>query len=125
MRLYSYDSRYSPPAPILPVQVSSPVSSSSVTLDPLVDTGADMTVVPLSMVRNLGLPRLYFTRSRGFGGAIEHDPVFSAVVTVESLDSQPIRTVSWEEEYVLLGRDVLSHWQVHLDGPGQTLTISR
>ena len=83
-----------------------------------------MTVVPLSLVHNLRHPRLYFARSRGFGGTVERDPVFSAVLTVETWDPETIRIISWEEDYVLLGRDVMNQWNLHLDGPGQTLSVS-
>ena len=67
--MFDYDPRFYPPAPVLPLQVSSTKSSPPVSLFAMLDSGADMTVLPHTVVRNLGLRRLYFTHAHGFGAA--------------------------------------------------------
>lgn len=122
--MYNYDARFDPPAPVLPVQVSSPVSSP-LTLSAFVDSGSDATVVPSSIVQNLRLRRIRYTRVQGFGSEVERSPVFSLLISLEGHEPEIIEVIAWDEDYVLLGRDIINHWKALLDGPGLVLTVSR
>ena len=122
--MYNYDSRFDPPAPVFPVQVSSPVSPA-LTLSAFVDSGSDATVIPRSIIQNLRLRRLRYARVQGFGSGVERSPVFSLLISVERHEPEIIEVIAWDEDYVLLGRDIINHWQVLLDGPGLVLTVSR
>jgi hypothetical protein len=122
--MYNYDSRFDPPAPLLPIQVSSP-ASSALTLSAFVDSGSDTTVIPRSIVQNLRLRRLRYTGVQGFGSGVERSPVFSLLISVQTQEPEIIEVIAWDEDYALLGRDVINHWQVLLNGPGLVLTVSR
>jgi len=51
--------------------------------------------------------------------------VFSLLISVESDEPKIIEVIAWDEDYVLLGRDIINHWKALLDGPGLVLTVSR
>jgi hypothetical protein len=123
--VYSYDSEFDTPAPVLSFQISSPSRSSSFTITALVDSGADITVIPRTVAQGLSLQPVYVAYSQGFGGVPQESIVFSALVTVEGEESVIIGVLTWNEDYALLGRDIINRWKVLPDGPGQVLTVSK
>jgi predicted aspartyl protease len=123
--VYSYDSKFNPPAPVLLIQVSSPSGLSPVTIPALVDSGADITVIPRLVAQDLNLQPVYVTYSKGFGGVLAENTVLSALVSIEREEPEIIGVLTWDEDYVLLGRDIINHWKALLDGPGLVLTVSR
>ena len=98
---------------------------SPVTLPALLDSGSDITVIPRLVAKNLNLRPAYVGYALDIGGVPEGSTVFSALVSVEKEEPAIIEVLTWGEEYVLLGRDMINQWRVLLDGPEQTLTISR
>ena len=120
-----YDSRYHPPAPVLPVQISRPSDAVSLTVQGFLDTGADMTVIPNSAVRDLHLQPVSITLSRGFRGSVTESTVFSASISLVSEEAEAVRVLSWDEDYALVGRDLINGWRVVLDGPARSLSLSR
>jgi predicted aspartyl protease len=125
MAAHSYDvTRFNPPAPVLFIQLSSPARPSPIAVTALLDSGADITVVPRTVAQNLSLQPVYVTYSRGFGGTVQENTVFSALVSLEKEEPVIIGVLTWDEDYALLGRDVLNGWRVLLDGPGLILTVS-
>ena len=64
---FAYDTELDPPAPVIPVRVSGPTGDAAMMLPMLVDTGADCTLLPVSIVRQLGLPQVDTLRIIGVG----------------------------------------------------------
>ncbi len=116
----SYDaSRFDPPAPVAEVTLryrESGATVQNVTL--LVDSGADVTLLPQSTIDRLGVPLLAgetyelmgFDGSRSFASAVTLDMVFLG----RSFHGRYLLT---KEDYGVLGRDVLNHVAVLLNGP--------
>jgi predicted aspartyl protease len=123
--VYRYDAKFNPPAPVLPIQLSSPSRISLLTVPALVDSGSDITVIPRTVAQDLNLQPAYVAYSKGLSGALEESTVFSAMVSIEREEPEITGVLTWNEDYALLGRDVINHWQVLLDGPGLVLTVSR
>ena len=123
--MFSYDSRYHPPAPVLPVQISRPFDAASVTVQGFLDTGADMSVIPNSAVRDLRLQPVSVTLSRGFHGSVNESTVFSASLSLVPEDAKAVRVLCWNEDYALVGRDLINGWKVVLDGPARSWSLSR
>ncbi|HPD28811.1 MAG TPA: hypothetical protein PLL20_02370 [Phycisphaerae bacterium] len=115
-----YDAaRFHPPAPVAEVVLRNPESGariSGVTL--LMDTGADVTLLPRKAVEQLGVMPIAGEHCElaGFDGR-------RCVASVVMLDLVFLRRafrgryLLVEEERGILGRDILNHITLLLDGP--------
>jgi predicted aspartyl protease len=119
---FGYDTKVDPPAPVVPVRVSRPLGDEAVLLSMLVDTGADCTLVPVSLVRQLKLPRIDVIGLTGIGGTRRSSTVHAAAIEVGKL-RLVVRVVAFTDE-AILGRDVLNDAVVRLDGPGLNISIT-
>ena len=118
----NYDaSHFDPPAPVAHVTLRNPHSGATVSDVPLlVDTGADVIMLPRQAVERLGVPLLADQRYEliGFDGSKS----FAPVVMLDMLFLRRAfrgRYLLLEEERGILGRDILNHVTVLLDGPRQ------
>jgi predicted aspartyl protease len=122
-RSFSFDRAYEPPAALLPVRIAHPTTESAALLLPLlVDTGADCTALPPSVVRSLDLPRVGSAEVEGVGGGGGHATVHAARVSVGGT-ARLVRVVAFGSE-ALLGRDVLRHLAFTYDGPGGRIVLA-
>jgi len=117
----AYDASLDPPAPVVPVRISGPTGEDAVLLPMLVDTGADCTLIPASIVRRLGLPRIDVIGVSGVGGGKVRATVHAASVELGGV-RVVARIVAFADE-AILGRDVLNQTVVRLDGPGLAMSI--
>jgi hypothetical protein len=107
------------------VNVRSPqTGNTAVDLPAQVDTAADRTVLPGTVVKALGLVedgRLLF---QGFAGEVVELPIFLVEVRVRDLPPVLVRAALGEAEpHLLLGRDVLNAHTLLLNGPELALEI--
>lgn len=119
---FDYDVSRDPPAPILPLLVGRPGLPPTISVVALVDTGADITVIPQSVARRLRLPAIGSVRVRGVGGAIQQAPLYSAVVELAGTKDH-VEVLALGEE-TLVGRDLLNRWTVRLRGPQKQLEVA-
>lgn len=115
-----YSTEYDPPAPVVPVRLGSPSGGAGALVVALIDTGADVTVMPLAVVQNLALPVVATTRIAGVVGATRAN-VHAGILEVAGT-SKMIELVALGAEGIL-GRDVTNHWVLSLDGPRRALEI--
>ena len=118
----TYDvSHFNPPAPVARVTLRNP--SSGVTISDVVllmDSGADVTLLPRQAVEGLGIPLVTgqgyelmgFDGRKNFAPAVILDMIFLKRI----FRGQYLLI---EEERGILGRDILNHIALLLDGPGQ------
>ena len=118
----NYDaSSFDPPAPVARVTLRHPHNGAMVSDVPLLlDTGADVTLLPRTVVERLGVPLLADQQYElmGFDGSTSFAPVVM-------LDMLFLRR-AFRGQYLLieadrgiLGRDILNHVTLLLDGPRQ------
>lgn len=115
-----YDSDlFSPPAPLAKVVLRDPEGGAAMSDVPmLLDTGADVTLIPRSAVSELGLQPdseesyelMAFDGSRSLAQVIRLDLGFLNK-TFKG------RFLLVEQAWGILGRDVLNHLSLRLDGP--------
>jgi len=117
----AYSAAFRPPAPVLALRIGVPGREPTLALVALVDTGADLSVMPRSVVAALGLPQVSTTRIQGVTGVAESTPVHAATLEVAGTTALG-EVVAWGDE-AIVGRDVLSRFVLELDGPRATLTV--
>jgi hypothetical protein len=122
---YNYNRQLTPPAPFVHVRAAAPASGKAVEqIAAQLDSAADRSVIPWSVVEALQLPQLDELPALGFGGHLVSVPTFLVQLTVRSCTPITVEAfASREEPYVLLGRDVLNHFRVLLDGPNLVLEM--
>lgn len=118
----NYDaSHFDPPAPVARVTLRNPHNGATVSdVLLLLDTGADVTLLPRMAVERLGVPLLANQRYElmGFDGSKSLAPVVMLDTIFLQLAFRG-RYLLIEEERGILGRDILNHVMVLLDGPRQ------
>ncbi len=118
---FPYDIHFQPPFPVLPIRLSNEQRGNPTeTLMALVDTGADGSLVPLSILRQIRAPAVMDKRLRSHWG--EWRAVQMFVVDVELVNRKlPSVLVVGDElgEEVVIGRNLLNRLRLLLDGPAQ------
>ncbi len=122
---FRYVEDVTPPAPFVQVTLRRPDRSQEVgLLLAQVDSGASRTVLPARIVEDLGLIEVDRIPLMGLGGNVIIMPTFLVQVEIRQLVPLTVEVVANSNEpFVLLGRDVLNHFRLLLDGPNLTLEI--
>jgi len=125
----SYRYKYSPstpPAPSVLLNLTHPVTNvRAENLSALADTGADQTVIPERFVGQLGLLKLDEEVVRGFDGTPQVLGTYSVILQVRDLIPMEVEVIASSRiPYAVVGRDVLNHYKIVLDGPNGVLDIS-
>jgi hypothetical protein len=117
---YRYVTALTPPAPFVTVSLRCPSTGRQADgLPAQVDTAADRTVVPDTMIAALGLVPDGRAVFQGFGGQFLELPIYLVAITLHDCPPIPARVALGQgEPYILLGQDVLNTQRVLLDGPG-------
>lgn len=123
---YSYNEQTTPPAPFIYINVKHPHNETIVENIPAqIDTAAGRTVLPEHIVTQLGLEPVRAIPVAGFGGQIQTINTYIAEVEPQSLKSVMVEVLAHAgEPFILLGRDVLNHFRIVLDGPKLRLEMS-
>jgi len=109
-----YDRNFSPPAPIAQVVITHPVSGTgSGLLQGKLDTGADITVIPETLVTKLGLSAKAYLWARS---TFSHRPVYYVRLSIEANELVAVRCIASDRGNVLIGRNVLNRFLITLDG---------
>jgi predicted aspartyl protease len=119
----AYDSGFNPPAPIADVTVFHPTTGAQSTLRGKMDTGADISVLPESVVVQLGIGPKGHVWTRGFDGSYSRRPLYYVRLTVEGFNAPMVRCVATQRTNILLGRNVLNRFVILLDGKNQIFDI--
>jgi predicted aspartyl protease len=112
------DGRFSPPAPVGRAELrNSQTGKTESEISMLLDSGADVTLLPKSVVESLGIERsdvkyelIAFDGTKSLAEAVHAELVFLG----RTFRGQFLLT---DQEIGILGRDVLTHVSLLLDGP--------
>ena len=124
---FPYDDSYSPPAPVC--QVSFSVARTGQSVGPLaaiLETGADGTLVPQHCLDAIGARRVMETGLRSQWG--ERRVVYLYLVTLHIGEIElPGTYVVGDDrsDEIVLGRNVLNHLKIWLDGPENISRLSQ
>lgn len=122
---YQYLRQLQPPAPFVYVILRNPVSGAEQrNLPAQVDTAADRTLLPATLVDGLALPRIGAIRIGGVGGFTQTMPSYPVQVAIHDLPARTLEVVASDgEPWILLGRDIVNAHRLVLDGPPLLLEI--
>ncbi|HMC66986.1 MAG TPA: hypothetical protein VKI65_18760 [Gemmataceae bacterium] len=88
------------------------------------DSAADRTVIPTTLVVQLGLVPLDELPVSAFGGRVQLLPTHRVQLNIRSLEPLVIEALSHPDEpFVLVGRDVMNSQRIVLDGPQLSVEI--
>jgi hypothetical protein len=120
-----YQGFLTPPAPFAVLTIETLDGAVSIPNQPAqLDMAADWTVLPQSIVNQLGVAATGTVDLMGFGGVPAQYPVFQIKLALPTFSPIVLEvTAHGNEPWILLGRDVLNLYKITLDGPQLKLTI--
>lgn len=121
MTSFVYNTAYDPPAPVVKIVV---VAAGRAETTALVDSGADVTLIPITLLEQIQARYLYTHRLRGIIGGYETVDIYRVSIEITSHTIRGIRAVAAESgNEMILGRDVLNQIVVILRGPAEVIEI--
>ena len=120
-----YDFSVFPPAPRLEIRlIALPHNAAYGPISAFVDTGADATIVPMDIIRQLRAGAVTLKTVRGYTGGRRSVRTYLVDVEVESLTLPGVEIVGDDAAVeILVGRDVLNKIRLLLDGPAQRTEV--
>src|SRR4051794_27884558 len=111
---FLYDTGYIPSAPVVTMRLS---ARRKLELTALVDSGADATMISINFLHQIGADYVRTQRMRGIIGASRRVNLYSVTIQISTHRLPSIRVVgSAFGTEVILGRDVLNHLILTLNG---------
>jgi predicted aspartyl protease len=122
---YLYDNcHYNPPAPVLPITVHIPGDNTKqIITDALVDTGADITILPKAIIYALRAERASTYDVFGING-VPIGPADSYFLEFEIAGTKKLVEVIAVSDEPILGRNLINEFIFQLHGPAQKLDIA-
>jgi hypothetical protein len=115
--MFHYDPDFSPPAPVLEVIVRHPKTVDLETeVRAQLDPGSDISVLPESAAHAMGLQRDGELEIEGYDGLVARVPLCIVTLEVAGQVLPPMSVVVMPRSLAILGRDVLNHFILTLNG---------
>jgi len=111
--------------PVVDIYVKPEVNEDGINLTAIVDSGADNTMIPTSILDQLNVSKTQTAWMTGVSGG--RVAVNLYWVFVQFGDFQPIYTEVigiQNRDEVIIGRDIINQFTVLLNGPGHCIEIS-
>jgi hypothetical protein len=122
--MFHYDPDFSPPAPVLEVIVQHPKTAGLKTkVRAQLDPGSDISVLPESAAHAIGLQRDGELEVEGYDGLVARVPLCIVTLEVAGEMLPPMSVVVMPRSLAILGRDVLNHFTLTLNGKDLTFEL--
>jgi predicted aspartyl protease len=117
-----------PPCPAVDIRIETPISTGkSTSILAQIDTGADLCVVPLRVIRELNLQPYRTNRIEEHDGKESIQEVYRVRIAISDFPSFTVDAIYYpfvdEDDYLVLGREALNIFRMLLDGPVQQLSF--
>ncbi|MDH7486302.1 MAG: hypothetical protein QHJ81_08475 [Anaerolineae bacterium] len=114
--MYRYDTTVDPPAAYVSVLITNPDTKTSASLPAKIDSGAAMSVLPQTTIVELALEPMGDILASGYDRRVVLLPTYDVTFEVEGHIFQDVEVTVSPRKDVLLGRDILNHFILTLDG---------
>lgn len=123
---FTYSRRFDPTMPVVEATVKAVgMSRPASVVTALVDSGADATILPLSLLRQIGARYVRGRVMRGVTGTPENVDTYLVSIQIGPYTVHGIRAVAYDNNMdPIIGRDVLNNLVVTLDGMAQETIVS-
>jgi hypothetical protein len=122
---YQYAKTFSPPAPILPIELLvADDSRRRAQVEAKLDTAADISAIPAAVVEGWDLEPVSEVVVTGYNTEAAILATYAVGIELPEARIRHIEVIVIPNSYALLGRDVLNHFYVNLDGPDLTFEIA-
>ncbi|MGB0388283.1 MAG: aspartyl protease family protein [Ardenticatenaceae bacterium] len=122
---YLYSTTYDPPAPVIEIKVRSTGRKNFGSLTALIDSGADATMIPIDVLKQVGARYLRTLQMRGITGLASRVDTYLVVVRIGPHTIYGIRAIAMPPHSEgIIGRDVLNQLVVTLNGLATTTEIA-
>lgn len=121
---FAYESNY--PSAAFPVAVGTigGRNAKSTIVTGLIDSGADATILPVSILRQINARRGEVAWARSVTGQRYQVNLYQVTVSIREYTMRGVEVIANEHTgEVIWGRDVLNQLYVVLDGPGENTQI--
>jgi len=122
--MYPYHNILATPAPFAPVVISSIENpQKSYSKFALLDTGATMSAIPLSVIRELKLKAIRRRTVTGSTGKAKKR-IYTVNITFHGVPFNGITVVEFNQgNFIIVGRDILNTVHVCFDGPQKVANV--
>jgi predicted aspartyl protease len=122
--MISYNPRYDPPAPFLQILVANRFQRRKrATLSAMVDTGSDVTAIPSHLIKQLDLYATGKIYLEDVNQQTMPIYLYGTRLTIVNITFNDFEVITTELEHALIGRDLLNHFRIELDGRAQQFTV--
>lgn len=124
--MWSYNLDVDPPAPFIEIVLRHPTNPEQTTyLQAKIDTGADISAIPADLLAQIPLPTASKIIVEGYDGVSATVFSYSTHLEIAGTRFENWEVIEIPDSYGLLGRDLLNHFYIQLNGPELTLSLSR
>jgi hypothetical protein len=122
---YEYDATYDPAMPVVDIEIGRAMAETSLAVTALVDSGADATMIPIGYLRQIHARRSRKTWMRGTTGERMLIDLYPISIQLGPFAQAHLEAVGdTQNDEVIVGRDVLNHLSVNLNGPANAVEIA-
>lgn len=115
-----------PPMPVLRIGVSrSGVRIPVLTIEAIIDTGADGTILPRNVVEKVSASYMDRVYLRGVTGQRQLVDIYTVTLYLGTLPIFGVRVAVFGQGEAIIGRDVLNQLEICLIGPALTTEVQR
>ncbi len=125
MSTYTYSVAYTPPMPVCTLHLGAGGEEAVMgPLEAIIDTGADITIVPQRYLQQLGVRPISQGTARSVWGDRRVVFVYAVSLRLERLHIRALQVLADpESDEIVLGRNVLNRLHLVLDGPANVIEI--
>ena len=125
MGFYDYSADYVPPMPVCQIFLGPGGGEPTIgPLEAVIDTGADVTVIPTKHLRQVGAKRVSQGRARSLWGDSRAVDVYAVTLTLNGLRIAALQALADNRgSEIVLGRIVINRLKIVLDGPAAITEI--
>ena len=121
---YEYDNDYNPAMPVVEIEIGRAMGETSLTLQAIVDSGADATIIPINALQEIHARRSRKMWMRGTAGGRMLVDLYQISLQLGPFTQTLLEVVGGiQNDEGIIGRDVLNHLTVTLNGPAYSVEV--